>query len=162
MKYFFLALFFALFVVDAQAATTYWASTSGGAGSCGAASGTSDPGTYRTFLQGVACLSSGDTLILKDGTYTTGLDTNSTTIASGSGDSTRTTIKAQNTLGAIFQTSNGSAFNLVLGGVTSSLGYLQIEGVSINATNSRNSSGGVAAGGGGAHDIRFLNVECHN
>jgi len=75
MKYW-LALLFLLFAVSAEAATTYWASPSGGAGTCAAASGTSDPGTYRTFAQGLACMAAGDTLMLKDGTYTTAWDIN--------------------------------------------------------------------------------------
>jgi len=67
-----LFFFFAFFILASSAqATTYWASPSGGATSCGAASGTSDPGSYQTFAQGVACMSAGDTLMLKDGSYST-------------------------------------------------------------------------------------------
>lgn len=51
-------------------AATYWASPSGGAASCAAASGSSDPGVYRTLSQGIACTAGGDTLKLKNGTYT--------------------------------------------------------------------------------------------
>jgi hypothetical protein len=53
-----------------RAATTYWSSPAGGAASCAAASGTSDPGVYRTLAQGIACTAGGDTLKLKNGTYT--------------------------------------------------------------------------------------------
>jgi hypothetical protein len=59
-----------LFLHSFAEATTYWASPSGGAASCAAASGTSDPGQYRTFVQGIQCLSGGDTLKLIAGTYT--------------------------------------------------------------------------------------------
>lgn len=70
MMIFFFLLF--LLLPFSAEATTYWASPSGGAGSCAAASGTSDPGVYRTFYQGISCLASGDTLNLKPGTYPTG------------------------------------------------------------------------------------------
>jgi parallel beta-helix repeat protein len=50
-------------------AETYWASPSGGAANCAAASGQSDPGQYRTVSQGISCLSSGDTLRLIAGDY---------------------------------------------------------------------------------------------
>ena len=55
---------------------TYWASPKGG-GSCTSARSTSDPGSgYVTMNDGIKCLSSGDTLILKAGVYTSPHDTN--------------------------------------------------------------------------------------
>src|SRR5690349_7153691 len=83
------AIIFLLVAVNAHA-TTYWATVSGGAGTCGAASGTSDPGAYRTLTQGVACLASGDTLNLKTGTYTTQLNLNN--VPSGGGSYASATI----------------------------------------------------------------------
>src|SRR5688572_403716 len=66
-KYLF-AILWLLYTVSAEA-TVYWASPSGGAASCAAASGASDPGQYRTLAQVRGCVAAGDTIKLKNGTY---------------------------------------------------------------------------------------------
>jgi len=100
MKTIFLLL--ALLFATAQAhATTYWVSATGGStGSvCADIDGSVDPTVYfRTIVAGIACLSSGDTLKIKDGTYTDDLDE----LGAPSGTSgSYTTIEGVNYGGAI-------------------------------------------------------------
>ena len=83
-------------------ATTYWASTSGGAASCAAASGAADPGVYRTKAQIIACLASGDTAMFKAGTYTDACADvfcgfGNTPAGSGSGSETKLLCEADQT-----------------------------------------------------------------
>lgn len=60
-------LLFILLLPNVATATTYWVTNAGGAASCAAASGDTDPGQYRTKGQGIACLAAGDTLMVKAG-----------------------------------------------------------------------------------------------
>lgn len=70
MKRIFLILVFLLTTVDAHA-TRYWASPTGGAANCAAASGSADPGQYRTLTQAISCANaSGDEVYITPGTYT--------------------------------------------------------------------------------------------
>lgn len=68
-----LLLLIALMESSQAWATTYWVAATGGSTTavCATASGTSDPGSYlRTVAAGVTCLSAGDTLKIKAGSYT--------------------------------------------------------------------------------------------
>lgn len=64
------AILLCAFLPGVANSVVYWTSPSGGAASCAAASGTSDPGQYRTLAQAVGCVAPGDTIKLKNGTYT--------------------------------------------------------------------------------------------
>jgi hypothetical protein len=75
---------------------TYRVSSSLGsnANACNAVDGTSDPDVYKqTINGGLTCLSSGDTLIIKVGTYTEAIGT--TGVPNGTSESNRATIKAE-------------------------------------------------------------------
>lgn len=87
----FAVLFTFLTIPSLAHAMIYWSSVAGGAGSCAAASGAVDPGTYRTMTQGFACLAAGDTLYLKAGTYSTQITFSS--FPSGASTSAKTTIR---------------------------------------------------------------------
>jgi hypothetical protein len=75
---------------------TYWVSSSLGsnANACNAVDGMSDPDVYKQTINGdLTCLRSGDTLIIKAGTYTEAIGT--TGVPNGTSESNRTTIKAE-------------------------------------------------------------------
>jgi hypothetical protein len=64
-----IAVLLSLVFAPIARADTYWVSPYGGAATCSAASGESDPGQYRTLSEGFGCLRSGDTLRLIAGDY---------------------------------------------------------------------------------------------
>lgn len=134
MKQLLFALVFLCLVTEAKA-TTYWASTGGGAGTCGAASGAGDPGTYRTLAQAVACMSVGDEVVVKNGTYSIG----SSSISLPTGGSSWNaggfyTIRAQNNLGAIFLANwPFCTYNC------NSAGYVKFQGFLMDGTGAGNS-----------------------
>lgn len=69
MKKLFIILCLAFFY-DSAEATKYWASVGGSASpTCTSIDGESDPGSYGTIQGAAGCLSSGDTLFIKNGTY---------------------------------------------------------------------------------------------
>jgi len=143
-------------------AATYWASVSGGAASCAAASGTSDPGTYRTLTQGLACLAAGDTLILKSGTYTTRLTDNT---PSGVSDSQHTTVRSETALGAVFQPGTGGSIWVM----SAARSYITIDGIDFNGVNCQSEANGDCGGfaisnttNGAFHHIKIQNNRFRN
>jgi hypothetical protein len=66
------ALFFFISIVTAQAATYYVATTGNDASSCTQSQSTATP--KRTFASAIACLSAGDTLYIRGGTWTEQMD----------------------------------------------------------------------------------------
>jgi hypothetical protein len=159
MRYLFLVVITALFSSPVNA-TTYWASTSGGAGSCGAASGTSDPGVYRTLSQGINCLASGDTLMLKNGTYTTSLE--AVSIIAGTAGA-YTTIRAENSRGATLKPASG---NFVISLETSNEHHIEFRGIIIDGSGgccTASTMVKITWSGAGtsnhAHHIRFVDME---
>jgi parallel beta-helix repeat protein len=88
----------------ANGATYYVAKTGSNNFSCANAQSESMP--RLTIAAGSACLSSGDTLMIQNGTYAEHLDYNQ--IPSGKSDSARTTIKAVNRLGVTLRPTTGT------------------------------------------------------
>lgn len=92
-----------LFAPSIAHSTFYWVATSGNDGnSCGAIDSTSegsDPGTYKlTISSALTCVSAGDTVLVKNGTYVL---TNDISIGLIGTSGSPITVKAQNLLGAI-------------------------------------------------------------
>lgn len=143
-------------------AATYWANVAGGAASCAAASGTSDPGVYRTLSQGLACLAAGDTLMVKSGTYTNRILDQ---VPSGLNDSQRTLVKSETALGAIIRPGTGGS----LWGINAARAYITIDGFDLDGTNCRLAANGGCGGfftSGAAlgthHHITFQNGRIRN
>ena len=126
----FLALVvFLLFACELNAAT-YWVSTSSTTSTCNVASGLTDPAEYLTLSNGVACMSAsgGDTLILKNGTYS-GITYNSITMVSGI-PTAYNTIRAE-TAGSVTFSKSGQPFNLYSGNKA----YIEFIGLIFDGTN---------------------------
>jgi len=140
-------------IVSTPTGTTYWASPSGGASSCNAAKGTSDPAIYLTFSQGIACMQAGDTLMLKDGTYTS-----AATINSLVGNSNAYyTIRAQNispgltrTRGVVLKTSSVMPMLNV-----SNSAYIEFRGIKFDAST-------MQSGGDPYSDVAVRFFPCNN
>jgi hypothetical protein len=83
-------------------AATYWVSSTGSDGnSCASVSGANDPGRYRTVNGGLSCISPGDTLKIKNGTYNYIFPNNP--IPSGSSSSAKTCIVGESRSGVVFR-----------------------------------------------------------
>jgi hypothetical protein len=111
MKRGFLAGFLLLLAIDAEAAT-YWVKA-GTNSSCAAASGSSDPGFYRsTITNGLSCLAPGDTLNITSGSYAERIvaGTNIFTTQSGTSYANATTIQGIGTV--TLNSSAGSCIQL--------------------------------------------------
>jgi Right handed beta helix region len=156
-----LFLFSLLLGLNAEAAT-YWASTAGGAASCAAASGTSDPGVYRTFTQGKACLAGGDTLILKAGTYS-GATVESPDIPSGTSWTAATTIMAETGATVTLQ-ANTTVLSIYGPGSSQTRQYVIFKNIIADANNAGSAAAaiGVAGLGGSVNHIRLDGVELKN
>jgi hypothetical protein len=161
MKKIILTLLFLAWTVSAHG-TTYWASTSGGAGSCGAASGTSDPGVYRTLTQGMACLAAGDTLILKAGTYVQAII--DPTLAAGSAGA-HTTIRSEVQYGAILRP---TSTQFVLGLASANYHHITFDGIDFDGSACTTCSHVIMLTWGGAgpsnatHTVTVTNSKIHS
>lgn len=89
--------------VLAQGATYYVAKTGSNNYTCTQAQSESTPKV--TIAEGLACLAAGDTLIIKDGTYAEYINYHQ--LPSGTSNTNRTMIKAQNALRAILKPTTG-------------------------------------------------------
>jgi hypothetical protein len=99
MKSIIFTIIFVLYAIPSWG-TTYWVAATGGTGSstCSSIDGTSDPTVYaRTIAAGLLCMAAGDTLIVKNGTYTERIASNQ--VKSGTAASP-TIIKSENFRGA--------------------------------------------------------------
>lgn len=110
MKKLILVLAFLLLPSVANSAQV-WVAVSGGSTTtnCATASGASDPGSYiRTIAAGVACLSSGDTLFIKNGTY----DENLTAVPPSGPAGGWTTILGESQAGVIIKPNTGRVWQM--------------------------------------------------
>jgi hypothetical protein len=83
-------------------AATYWVSSNGSDGnSCASVSGERDPSRYRTVTGGLSCISPGDTLKIKNGTYNYIFPKNP--IPSGSSPSAKTCIVGESRDAVVFR-----------------------------------------------------------
>jgi parallel beta-helix repeat protein len=148
--------------LNAVFAATYWFSTGGGAANCAAASGTSDPGVYRTFSQALACLAAGDTAIGKAGTYSVRILDQ---VPSGTSNAARTIVKSEVPLGVVIRPGTGGS----LWGINAARSYITIDGFDLDGVNCRAAANGKCGGfftsGGslGTHtNITFQNGRIRN
>ena len=94
-------------IVAPAGASTYWVNASGGnnGNSCGAATNETTP--RQSINSGIDCLNSGDTLIVKNGTYNGAIDC--WRIPDGPSNGTRTLVKAQNARAVVISVTSGHA-----------------------------------------------------
>jgi hypothetical protein len=153
-------LVFACVVVsrDATAGNNYYVSLTGSdSRSCAEAQSLSTP--RRTIRGGMTCLASGDTLLVRAGTYAETLS--NPTLASGSsGAYTRVANYNGET---VWLKPPAPNFGVYLGNHQ----YVEFDGINIDGTNATSSAtqivgikiSGGTSGGGGAHHIRYKNAE---
>jgi hypothetical protein len=146
-------LLFILFSGYAQAAT-YWVSAvaADDSAACGSIDGNSDPGTYRkTVAGGAACLSGGDTLRVKAGTYAESL---SATSLFPSGTPSAPTIIEGDGMGAsVIRPSSGRP---VIFSAGTARQYITFRKLGFDAVN----SGGIAFLGDGSNgNHNFITIE---
>jgi hypothetical protein len=148
----------------AHAATFYVATTGSNAVTCAQAQSRSTP--RRTINQGIACLRSGDTLIVGNGTYDeiitdyAGQGGYAVRPPSGSSLSNMTLIKAENVYGAILAPSAGRhPGNIVLLDLADTQ-YLQLEGFILDGQHNTTGVSNVIALG--AQRLRFVNIWSRN
>ncbi len=112
--------------------TYYTATTGNNSNTCTQAKSISTPKlTISGGSGGKSCLSSGDTLIIEDGTYAEGIEYND--IPAGVDDSNHTVVRAENIGGAIVNGVNGDGFTVSISGA-----YITVSGLVINAVSSYN------------------------
>ena len=156
------------------AAETYYV-TLGGTGSCSAAaasSGCSGGACARPSITvGISCLSSEDTLLVQNGTYTAtqisdvGCNPGNSCVAPPAGSaSVYTTIKAQNVHGAILRTTlSGGAQGYVVHLETAASHHISLEGFQIDVNyDGGGMHGCVFSWEDGAHDLRFRDIHCYD
>jgi hypothetical protein len=131
-------------------AATYWVSSSGNDGnSCSVISGVNDPGRYRTVNGGLSCLSAGDTLKIKNGTYNYSFP--ATPLPSGPSSSQKTCIVGESRDGVVFRPD--SSKNGWVIGFTSARSNICIKNITLDGINqgTSGSKAGIAQGGSGGH-----------
>ena len=146
----------------ATAATYYVATTGSDAHPCTQAQ------PCQTIAQGLRSLRSGDTLYLRGGTYTEGINTNTQPIPSGTSWSSATVIAAYPGETVILRPRGG--WSVVGIGGDASVQYIILDGLIIDAINVNTRGTGTSAEGygltlgccDGAHHIRFQNGEVKN
>lgn len=140
-------------------ATYYVATTGSDSNTCLQAQNPLTP--KLTIAAGISCLSSGDTLIIKTGTYVeNNLGLNSPTIPSGGGEGTRTTVKADTGNVVTIRPSSGTGCLFVY-----SKSYIDIRDIIFDGINQ--SGNGIYCGRQSgnpvtSHHIRFINCEVKN
>lgn len=134
----------------AATAATYYVATTGN---------DANPGTqaqpFQTIGKGLRVLTAGDTLYLRDGTYTEEIDSNKQRIPTGTSWSNAVTIAAYPGEPVTLQPSAAVVVNLV----ASYVQYVILDGLVLDAGNS--SDGGISILNG-AHHIRVQNGEVKN
>jgi parallel beta-helix repeat protein len=144
----------------AHAAIYYVATTGNDANSCSAAQNIATP--RKTITNGITCMTAGagDTLVIRGGTYSERIRDDQGTLLNafpgGTSYANATTIKAY-TGETVTLSGQAEAFTFQ----SSTSKYLIIQGLRLlNQTNNCVGTGSGATGG--AHHIRFVNIECAN
>ena len=114
----------------AATAATYYVATDGNDGnSCSASQSTSTP--KRTVSAGLECLRAGDTLYIRAGVYSGGLDSNRQSIPSGTSWSSAVTIAAYPGEKVVLQASGESVVNFA----DSYIQYVIFDGITFDGVN---------------------------
>jgi hypothetical protein len=133
--------------------TTYYAAADGSGGTtCSAAQSASHP--VQGIAAGIACLQSGDTLILAPGTYTESIP--ACTIPSGSSGQP-TVIRAAQPRQTILR---GTAYNMIDLGGGCTQQHIVFDGLTLDRANASSGRGLFVRAGSG--DISFVNGEVEN
>jgi parallel beta-helix repeat protein len=155
----------ASFAADSGSKTTgnvyYVSKTGSNSNSCTQARSQST--AKLTIAAGLACMASGDTLIIGNGVYTERIDSGANyneQLVSGTDETHRTIIKSQNPLGAILRPSTGVA---QIGSVVWiwGLSYITFDGLVIDSGNIPGTTMPLFISGN-AHHIRIQNSELMN
>jgi len=138
---------------------TYYVATNGSdSTTCTQAQNQSTP--KRRIAAGVACLTAGDTLYVRSGTYDEHLDSNVTVIPSGTSWSNPVTIAAYgNETVTIMPLSQGGVINIANSPLNPNLQYIIFRGLIFDGSNGDTA---ISVGSNGANHIRFVNVEARN
>lgn len=155
--------FLLLIVPRCVSAATYYVAKAGSGGSDANSCATAQTHTTGklTVLAGLACLSAGDTLFIKAGTYSENFL--STSWVPGTSWSAATRISAYltgTTYDAVTLDHSGTSRVIYLIGATKQ--YMIFEGLTLDGTGGDTSNGDVVKLEKGAHHIRFLNSEIKN
>jgi len=122
-------------------AETYWVATNGNNGnSCGAAQSQNTP--KATITNATGCMTGGDTLILRCGTYNQTIDD---TIPNGS-PAGNTIVRAETKGCAILRPNNKSSvdgYSLVILGRTQDRSYITLDGLVVDGSNTSQGMGGI-------------------
>ena len=150
-----LLLLLCVLVPSLSHATTYWVRGAGPgtpSTACASIDGTSDPGSYRTtIVSGLSCLTAGDTLMVKAGTYQEAL------IQPPSGNATnRITIQA--VPGETVTVQNPGTANVSYQILFNLKSYITIDGLILNGQNEV----GFGISFQDSHHIRLQNMEVGN
>ena len=128
-------------------ATTYYVATTGNdAVTCATSTNISTP--RKTIQQGLTCMTAGDTLYIRGGTYTGDIDSNAQTIPTGTSWTDAPLISGYATETV---TLNGN-----INPPANSIQYVQFENLVLNGTYQNIGVGGTT------HHIKFSNLEAKN
>src|SRR5215831_1781040 len=156
-------------VVGQVGPTTYYVQAGAPDNACPAAVSSTTP--VNTITKGIACLHSGDTLQIADGTYHEALPD---TVPSGTSSTVVTTIKATNRGNAILQPTTLAAGSAMMPlGTTRSGGvaFVTVDGLQLDGSQlpTGTQATGVAVGAtgtsgarSGSHDIRLQHLTLHD
>ena len=147
------AILLALTPLLAHGATYYVATTGSDGNSCAQARSASTP--KLTIKAGLACLSSGDSLVIAAGTYLEGIDTNA--IPSGTGESSRTIVRAAAPREVVLKpNAPGNSIGDVV--TIQNRSYITLDGLILDGSNAKLVGLRLGNGvGGSIHHITFQN-----
>jgi parallel beta-helix repeat protein len=143
----------------AQAATYYVSKTGNNSNSCAQAQSISTPKQTLSGTSGaLQCLSAGDTLFVRAGTYDESIDLRSTPMRSGT--SWSSIIRVANYNGeTVWLTPTTAEFVVFLRGSDRPLAYVEFDGINLDGRNRPNTVINLVGGStGDVHHIRFKNA----
>src|SRR6266498_950987 len=127
--------------ISHAAGNTYYVATTGSNTTCGNAQNINTPA--RTFAFAITCLASGDTLLIRGGSYNEGFNGNTQTIPAGGGESTRTWIGGYAPDGVNYESVTfNSCFNIVF----STHRYITLDHLNINGASCGYNNPGITIG----------------